>query len=34
MVGAIVDLYSKPLLSPDLAAQAHAALDTVQGGRQ
>ena len=34
MVGAMVDLYSKPLLSPDLAAQAHAALDTVQGGRQ
>lgn len=32
MVGALVDLYSKPLVSPELAAQAHAALDTVQRG--
>jgi AcrR family transcriptional regulator len=32
MAGALVDLYSKPLLGPELAAQAHAALDKVQRG--
>ena len=33
MIGAAVDFYSKPLLSPDQAAQARSAIDQVQARR-
>jgi AcrR family transcriptional regulator len=32
MVGALIDLYSKPLLDPALAGQAHAAIDRTREG--
>src|SRR5438034_3193016 len=32
MIGALIDLYSKPLLDPELAGQAHAAIDRTQEG--
>ena len=33
MIGAAVDIYSKPLLSPDQAAQARSAIDHIQARR-